>query len=30
VPTMEGQYVIKNLIIISAALVIGETVRERR
>jgi uncharacterized membrane protein YphA (DoxX/SURF4 family) len=29
VPTMEGQYIIKNLIIISAALVIGGTVRER-
>lgn len=26
-PTMEGQYVIKNLVIISAALVIGGTVR---
>jgi uncharacterized membrane protein YkgB len=26
-PTMEGQYVIKNLLIISAALVIGGTVR---
>lgn len=30
VPTMEGQYIIKNLIIIAAALVIGGTVRERR
>jgi uncharacterized membrane protein YphA (DoxX/SURF4 family) len=29
VPTMEGQYIVKNLIIISAALVIGGTVRER-
>lgn len=29
VPTIEGQYIIKNLIIISAALVIGGTVRER-
>ena len=29
VPTMEGQYIIKNLIIISAALVVGGTVRER-
>jgi len=28
-PTMEGQYIIKNLLIISAALVIGGTVRER-
>lgn len=26
-PTMEGQYIIKNLLIISAALVIGGTVR---
>ncbi len=29
-PTMEGQYIIKNLLIISAALVIGGTVREER
>ncbi|HEX7706046.1 MAG TPA: hypothetical protein VF701_06255 [Thermoanaerobaculia bacterium] len=29
-PTMEGQYIIKNLVIISAALVIGGTVREPR
>ena len=28
-PTMEGQYIIKNLMIISAALVIGGTVRGR-
>ncbi|MPZ18469.1 MAG: hypothetical protein GEV06_11225 [Luteitalea sp.] len=28
-PTMEGQYIIKNLLIISAALVVGGTVRER-
>jgi uncharacterized membrane protein YphA (DoxX/SURF4 family) len=28
-PTMEGQYIIKNLLIISAALVIGGTVRPR-
>lgn len=28
-PTMEGQYIIKNLLIISAALVIGGTVRNR-
>lgn len=28
-PTIEGQYVIKNLLIISAALVVGGTVRER-
>ena len=27
VPTMEGQYIIKNIMIISAALVIGGTVR---
>ena len=26
-PTMEGQYIIKNLMIISAALVVGGTVR---
>jgi uncharacterized membrane protein YkgB len=28
-PTIEGQYIIKNLLIISAALVIGGTVREK-
>lgn len=28
VPTLEGQYIIKNLIIMSAAIVIGGTVRE--
>lgn len=28
-PTLEGQYILKNLIIIGAALVIGSTVRER-
>lgn len=28
-PTMEGQYIIKNLLILSAALVIGSTVRQR-
>lgn len=27
-PTMEGQYIIKNLLIISAALVVGGTVRQ--
>lgn len=27
--TMEGQYIIKNLVLISAALVVGGTVRER-
>jgi uncharacterized membrane protein YkgB len=29
-PTIEGQYIIKNLLIISAALVIGGTVRKRK
>ena len=29
-PTMEGQYIIKNLMIISAALVVGGTVRRQR
>lgn len=28
-PTMEGQYIVKNLLIISAALVVGGTVRRR-
>ncbi len=28
-PTMEGQYIIKNLVIIAAALVVGGTVRGR-
>jgi uncharacterized membrane protein YkgB len=28
-PTMEGQYIIKNLLIISAALVVGGSVRSR-
>ena len=28
-PTMEGQYIIKNLLIIAAALVLGGTVRKR-
>lgn len=28
-PTIEGQYIIKNLVLISAALVVGGTVRER-
>ena len=27
--TLEGQYIIKNLIIISAALVVGSTVRDK-
>lgn len=26
-PTLEGQYIVKNLVIISASLVIGATVR---
>lgn len=30
VPTMEGQYIIKNLMIISAALVVGGTVHRRK
>lgn len=30
VPTMEGQYIVKNLLIISAALVVGGTVRTDR
>ena len=29
-PTMEGQYIIKNLLIISAALVVGGTVRRAK
>lgn len=29
-PTMEGQYIVKNLLIISAALVVGGTVRRDR
>lgn len=29
-PTMEGQYIVKNLLIISAALVVGGTVRRRK
>lgn len=29
-PTLEGQYIIKNLMIISAALVVGGTVREQK
>ncbi len=28
-PTMEGQYIVKNLLIISAALVVGGTLRHR-
>ena len=28
--TLEGQYIVKNLVLISAALVIGATVRQRR
>lgn len=30
VPTLEGQYIIKNLVLISAALVVGATVRGGR
>ena len=30
VPTLEGQYIIKNLVIISAAIVVGGTVRRQR
>ena len=29
-PTIEGQYIVKNILILSAALVVGGTVRERR
>jgi uncharacterized membrane protein YkgB len=29
VPTLEGQYIIKNLVLISAAIVVGGTVREK-
>jgi len=29
-PTLEGQYIIKNLVLISAGLVVGATVRGRR
>ncbi|MFN0132281.1 MAG: hypothetical protein ACKVW3_07105 [Phycisphaerales bacterium] len=29
-PTLEGQYIIKNLVLISAAIVIGGTVRTRK
>lgn len=29
VPTLEGQYIIKNLVLISAAIVVGGTVRAR-
>ncbi len=28
-PTLEGQYIIKNLVIISAGIVLGATVRKR-
>lgn len=30
VPTLEGQYIIKNLVLISAAITVGGAVRERR
>ncbi|MFW5697172.1 MAG: DoxX family membrane protein [Fimbriimonadaceae bacterium] len=29
-PTMEGQYILKNLVLVAAALVIGSSVRPRR
>lgn len=29
VPTLEGQYIIKNLVLIAAAIVVGGTVREK-
>jgi uncharacterized membrane protein YkgB len=29
-PTLEGQYIIKNLVLISAAIVVGGTVRKRQ
>lgn len=29
VPTIEGQYIIKNLVLISAAIVVGGTLRPR-
>jgi hypothetical protein len=29
-PTLEGQYIIKNLVLISAAIVVGGTVRHPR
>jgi hypothetical protein len=29
-PTLEGQYIVKNLLINSGALVVGGTVRQRR
>ena len=28
--TLEGQYIIKNLLVISAALVVGSTVRDKK
>ena len=30
VPTLEGQYIIKNLVLIAAAIVVGGTVREKK
>ena len=30
VPTLEGQYIIKNLVLIAAAIVVGGTVRHTR
>ena len=29
-PTLEGQYIIKNLVLISAGIVVGSTVRDKR
>jgi uncharacterized membrane protein YkgB len=29
VPSLEGQYIIKNLVLIAAAIVVGGTVREK-
>jgi hypothetical protein len=30
VPTLEGQYIIKNVVLITAAIVVGATVRDGR
>jgi uncharacterized membrane protein YkgB len=30
IPTMEGQYIIKNLVLITAAIVVGGTVRHTK
>ena len=29
IPTLEGQYIIKNIVLISAGIVIGSTVRKK-